>query len=165
MKENIKHRIHQLRENLHAHNHQYYILDSPIVSDQKFDQLLKELADLEAAHPEFFDANSPTQRVGGGITKNFKTKSHRYPMYSLDNTYSREELTDWITKIRKIIGEETLLTYTCELKYDGASISLTYKKGQFVQGITRGDGQQGDDITQNLKTLPTIPLQLQGNPS
>ena len=164
MKENIKHRIHQLRENLHAHNHQYYILDSPIVSDQKFDQLLKELADLEAAHPEFFDANSPTQRVGGGITKNFETKSHRYPMYSLDNTYSKEELSDWVTKIRKIIGEGTLMTYTCELKYDGASISLTYEKGQFVQGITRGDGQQGDEITQNLKTLPTIPLQLQGNP-
>ena len=162
MSKEIEHKITALREALHAHNHRYYVLDQPTISDYEFDQLLSELTALENAHPAYYDPNSPTQRVGGGVTKNFETKTHRFPMYSLDNTYSREELEDWEQKIKKIIGIETPMTYTCELKYDGASISLTYKEGRFVQGVTRGDGQKGDDVSLNLKTLPTVPLQLQG---
>ena len=156
-------RITELRAELHQHNHRYYILDSPTISDYEFDQLLAELVALEAEDPDYFDANSPTQRVGGGVTKNFETKEHRFPMYSLDNTYSTTELEDWEKKIKKLLGDEKPLSYSCELKFDGASICLTYENGQFVQGVTRGDGQQGDDVTKNLRTLPTIPLQLQGD--
>ena len=159
-----KEKIVSLRKELHDHNHRYYILDTPIISDQAFDFLLKELQQLEAEHPEFYDANSPTQRVGGGFTKNFETKAHRFPMYSLDNTYSSEELQQWEQRILKRLGDDVPLSYTCELKFDGASISLTYVQGQLQQGLTRGDGTQGDDVTQNLKTIPTIPLELQGNP-
>ncbi len=156
-------RIDELRAELHQHNHRYYILDAPVISDYEFDQLLTELQLLESEDPDYFDPNSPTQRVGGGVTKNFETKQHRFPMYSLDNTYSPAELEDWEKKIKKVLGDEKPLTYSCELKFDGASICLTYKNGQFTQGLTRGDGQQGDDVTKNLRTLPTIPLQLQGD--
>ena len=164
MKDKDQLRIDRLREILHLHNHRYYILDAPTISDFEFDQLLSELKQLESAYPAYFDPNSPTQRVGGGVTKNFETKKHRFPMYSLDNTYSKAELEEWEKKIHKIVGAEASLVYSCELKFDGASISLTYENGQFIQGVTRGDGTQGDDVTQNLKTIPTIPLQLQGTP-
>ncbi len=164
MKDKDQLRIDRLREILHLHNHRYYILDAPTISDFEFDQLLSELTQLESAYPAYFDPNSPTQRVGGGVTKNFETKKHRFPMFSLDNTYSKAELEEWEKKIHKIVGAEASLVYSCELKFDGASISLTYENGQFIQGVTRGDGTQGDDVTQNLKTIPTIPLQLQGTP-
>lgn len=161
--EDIELRIEQLRKELHQHNHKYYVLDQPTVSDYEFDQLLKKLEILETQFPQYFDSNSPTQRVGGGITKTFQTKSHQYPMYSLDNTYSKEELEEWEKKIAKLLDSDAKWTYTCELKFDGASISLTYENGKFVQGVTRGDGQKGDDVSKNLKTIRTIPLQLQGD--
>ncbi|MBH45671.1 MAG: DNA ligase (NAD(+)) LigA [Flavobacteriaceae bacterium] len=158
----IEEKIRTLRESLHEHNYLYYIKDSPEISDYEFDQLLNTLVALEHKYPEYFDPNSPTQRVGGGITKDFKTRSHRYPMYSLSNTYSKEELTDWANRVEKVIGDAEY-AFTCELKYDGASISLTYENGKFVRGLTRGDGSLGDDVSTNLRTLPTIPLTLKGD--
>ena len=153
-------KINQLRQELNQHNYNYYILDNATISDYAFDLKLKELQDLEAAHPEFFDPNSPTQRVGGDITKNFKTVVHDYRMYSLDNSYSKEDLQDWETRLKKQI--EGPIQYTCELKYDGASISLTYEKGALSKAVTRGDGIQGDDVTTNVKTIKTVPLKLKG---
>ena len=158
----IKEKIKQLREALHEHNYLYYILDAPKITDFEFDQMLKALKDLELKYPEFFDPNSPTQRVGGGVTKNFKTQAHRYPMYSLSNTYSKEELLQWVGRVEKVLGDEKF-EFTCELKYDGASISLTYEGGEFLRGVTRGDGTQGDDVSLNLRTIPTIPLELKGD--
>ena len=158
----IEKKIRTLRESLHEHNYLYYIKDSPEISDYEFDQLLNTLVALEQQYPEYFDPNSPTQRVGGGITKDFKTRSHRYPMYSLSNTYSKEELTDWANRVEKVLGDEEY-AFTCELKYDGASINLTYENGKFVRGVTRGDGSLGDDVSTNLRTLPTIPLTLKGD--
>ncbi|MBL6643017.1 MAG: NAD-dependent DNA ligase LigA [Flavobacteriaceae bacterium] len=158
----IEKKIRTLRESLHEHNYLYYIKDSPEISDYEFDQLLNTLVALEQLYPEYFDPNSPTQRVGGGITKDFKTRSHRYPMYSLSNTYSKEELTDWANRVEKVLGDEEY-AFTCELKYDGASINLTYENGKFVRGVTRGDGSLGDDVSTNLRTLPTIPLTLKGD--
>ena len=154
--------IQKLREELNQHNYNYYVLDKPIISDFEFDQKLKQLQELEDKHPEFFDENSPTQRVGGAITKNFETVKHEYRMYSLDNSYSREELLDWEKRVQKVLGEVPL-EYTCELKYDGASISITYENGKLKRAVTRGDGVQGDDVTNNIKTIKSIPLQLQGN--
>ena len=159
---NIQDTIQQLRSELDQHNYNYYVLDQPQISDFEFDQKLKELQALEAAHPEFFDANSPTQRVGGAITKNFQTVVHDYRMYSLDNSYSKEDVVDWETRIQKVLGNVPI-EYTCELKYDGASISLTYENGQLSRAVTRGDGVQGDDVTNNIKTIKSIPLQLKGN--
>ena len=158
----IREQIKQLREDLHEHNYLYYILDAPKITDFEFDQLLKTLQDLERQYPEFFDPNSPTQRVGGGVTKNFKTQAHRYPMYSLSNTYSKEELLQWVGRVEKVLGDEKF-EFTCELKYDGASISLTYEEGKFLRGLTRGDGGHGDDVSMNLRTIPTIPLKLKGD--
>lgn len=158
----IEKKIQELREALHLHNYQYYILDRPEISDYDFDQKLKTLQELEKQYPEFSDANSPTKRVGGNVTKNFETVIHNNPMYSLDNTYSKEELLQWEQRILRRLGEVEL-QYTCELKYDGASISLTYENGQLVRGVTRGDGTQGDNVTANIKTIPTIPLQLRGD--
>lgn len=158
----IKEKIEQLRASLHDHNYHYYILDTPKISDYEFDQMLQSLIDMENQYPEFFDPNSPSQRVGGGVTKNFKTQTHRYPMYSLSNTYSKEELSQWVARVEKALGDEKF-EFTCELKYDGASISLTYENGQFLRGVTRGDGAQGDDVSLNLKTIPTIPLALKGD--
>ncbi len=158
----IEKKIRTLRESLHEHNYLYYIKDSPEISDYEFDQLLNTLVALEQQYPEYSDPNSPTQRVGGGITKDFKTRSHRYPMYSLSNTYSKEELTDWANRVEKVLGDEEY-AFTCELKYDGASINLTYENGKFVRGVTRGDGSLGDDVSTNLRTLPTIPLTLKGD--
>jgi DNA ligase (NAD+) len=154
--------IQKLREELNQHNYNYYVLDKPIISDFEFDQKLKQLQDLEDKHPEFFDENSPTQRVGGAITKNFETVKHEYRMYSLDNSYSKEELLDWEKRVQKVLGEVPL-EYTCELKYDGASISITYENGKLKRAVTRGDGVQGDDVTNNIKTIKSIPLQLKGN--
>jgi DNA ligase (NAD+) len=154
--------IQSLRDELNQHNHNYYVLDKPTISDFEFDQLLKKLQDLETQHPEFFDENSPTQRVGGSITKNFNTVAHEHRMYSLDNSYSTEDLMDWEIRIQKILGNVDL-EYTCELKYDGASISITYENGKLKKAVTRGDGFQGDEVTNNIKTIRSIPLQLKGN--
>ena len=161
--EEIQKKISQLSNELNEHNHLYYIEDAPVITDFKFDQMLSELQDLEKQYPEFKDPNSPTQRVGGGVTKFFDTIVHRYPMYSLSNTYSKDELVQWETRIRKILGVDTEICYTCELKFDGASISLTYENGALVQALTRGDGVQGDAITTNVKTINSIPLKLKGN--
>ena len=154
--------IQNLREELNLHNHNYYVLDIPTISDFEFDQKLKQLQELENQHPEFFDENSPTQRVGGTITKNFNTVVHDYRMYSLDNSYSKDDLIDWEVRIQKVLGNVSL-QYTCELKYDGASISITYENGKLKRAVTRGDGFQGDDVTNNIKTIKSIPLQLKGS--
>ncbi|NBL64288.1 NAD-dependent DNA ligase LigA [Flavobacterium sp. NST-5] len=158
----IKQLIDSLRNELNQHNYNYYVLDNPVISDFEFDQKLKNLQELEAKHPEYFDENSPTQRVGGSITKNFQTITHQNRMYSLDNSYSKEDLLDWEKRIQKILGNVSL-QYTCELKYDGASISITYENGKLKRAVTRGDGFQGDDVTTNIKTIKSVPLQLQGD--
>ena len=158
---NIEKKIQELREELRRHNHNYYVLDKPEIEDYVFDQKLKELQQLEAEHPEFYDASSPTLRVGGEVTKNFETVRHEYRMYSLDNSYSREDLEDWEKRIKKMV--EGKVEYVCELKYDGASISLTYEDGKLVRAVTRGDGFQGDDVTNNVKTIRSIPLRLKGD--
>jgi len=160
MNMNVQEKIIELRNELNAHNYNYYVLDNATISDFEFDIKLKELEKLEQENPIFFDANSPTQRVGGTITKNFKTVVHKNRMYSLDNSYSKEDLLDWEKRIQKILGTSEL-SYTCELKYDGASINLTYKNGQFVKAVTRGDGFQGDEVTNNIKTILSIPLTIQ----
>ena len=154
--------IQNLREELNAHNYNYYVLDKPTISDFEFDTKLKLLQELENKNPEFFDENSPTQRVGGAITKNFETIIHDYRMYSLDNSYSKEDLIDWENKIQKVLGDVDL-QFTCELKYDGASISITYKNGLLFNAVTRGDGIQGDDVTNNIKTIRSIPIKLKEN--
>lgn len=154
--------IKNLRDELNQHNYNYYVLDKPTISDFEFDQKLKQLQDLEAQHPEFFDENSPTQRVGGMVTKNFETVKHEYRMYSLDNSYSIEDLQDWETRIQKVLGDVPL-EYTCELKYDGASISISYENGRLVRAVTRGDGFQGDDVTNNIKTIKAVPIHLKGD--
>lgn len=157
----IEAQINELRKELREHNYNYYVLDSPTISDYDFDIKLKELQALEAAHPEFYDADSPTLRVGGEVTKNFETVAHRYRMYSLENSYSKEDLEDWEKRIEKQI--DGVVEFTCELKYDGASISLTYENGSLVRAVTRGDGFQGDDITTNVKTIKSVPLKLKGD--
>jgi DNA ligase (NAD+) len=159
---NVLETIKNLREALNQHNYNYYVLDNPTISDFEFDQKLKQLQELEAQHPEFFDENSPTLRVGGSITKNFETVQHEYRMYSLDNSYSIEDLQDWETRIQKVLGDVPL-EYTCELKYDGASISITYEKGRLVRAVTRGDGFQGDDVTNNIKTIKAVPIHLKAD--
>ncbi len=157
-----KQQITALREELREHNHNYYILDRPTISDYEFDMKLKEHQALEEAHPEFHDPTSPTLRVGGEVTKNFDTIQHEHRMYSLDNSYSKEDLEDWEKRIQRILGDVPV-EYTCELKYDGASLSLTYESGVLVRAVTRGDGFQGDDVTTNIKTIRTVPLQLKGD--
>lgn len=154
--------IEALRKELNEHNYNYYVLDNPTISDYDFDQKLKQLQELEAKHPEFFDENSPTQRVGGSITKNFDTVVHQNRMYSLENSYSQQDLLDWETRIQKMLGNVTV-EYVCELKYDGASISITYENGKLLRAVTRGDGFQGDDVTANIKTIKSVPLQLKGD--
>ena len=158
----IQNTILQIREELNQHNYNYYVLDKPTISDLEFDLKLKKLQDLEHQNPDFFDENSPTQRVGGTITKNFKTVQHDYRMYSLDNSYSKEDLIEWEKRIQKVLGNVPL-EYVCELKYDGASISITYENGELKRAVTRGDGFQGDDVTNNIKTIKSIPLKLKGN--
>lgn len=158
----IQQTITSLREELNQHNYNYYVLDNPTISDFEFDQKLKQLQELEIQNPHFFDENSPTQRIGGTITKNFETVVHDHRMYSLDNSYSKEDLIDWEIRIQKVLGNVSL-QYTCELKYDGASISITYENGKLKRAVTRGDGFQGDDVTNNIKTIKSIPLQLKGS--
>lgn len=162
MNNNILEQIQNLRKELNEHNYNYYVLDNPTISDYEFDQKLKELQLLENQYPEYYDANSPSVRVGGEITKNFPTVTHEFRMYSLDNSYSKEELEEWEKRILKNLGENNV-SFVCELKYDGASIDLTYEKGVLVQALTRGDGIQGDNITTNVKTIKSIPLVLKGN--
>lgn len=161
MSENIQQKIEKLREELHQHNYNYYILDEPTISDFEFDAALKELQDLEAQFPEFQDNNSPTLRVGGAVTKNFPTIQHQFRMYSLDNSYDFDDLEDWEKRIIKTIDDP--VEFVAELKYDGASISILYKNGQLVQAVTRGDGFQGDEITPNVRTISDIPLTLKGD--
>ncbi len=154
--------IQALSSELQHHNYLYYIKDAPEISDFEFDQKLVQLQKLEAEYPQFADPNSPTKRVGGDITKDFPTLKHKYPMLSLSNTYSREELEDYLKRIQKLIPDEEI-EFVCELKYDGAAISITYKDGALKQALTRGDGTQGDEITNNIKTISSIPLRLRGN--
>ncbi|MDY6025723.1 NAD-dependent DNA ligase LigA [Bergeyella zoohelcum] len=156
----IEERIQRLRKELHQYNYQYYILDEPTISDFEFDQKLKQLQDLEREHPQFADANSPTQRVGGGITKSFPTVQHDFRMYSLDNSYDFDDLEDWISRMKKTV--DAPIEFVAELKYDGASISILYENGILTQAVTRGDGFQGDEITANVRTIKDIPLQLHG---
>ncbi|TDS58876.1 NAD-dependent DNA ligase LigA [Myroides indicus] len=158
----VKQKIEALRTELNQHNYNYYVLDNPIISDFEFDKKLKELERLEKENPQYFDLDSPTQRVGGQITKNFETVPHRYRMYSLDNSYSKEDLLDWEQRIQRNLGGVEI-EYTCELKYDGASISITYENGLLKQAITRGDGFQGDDVTNNVRTIKSVPIRLKGD--
>ncbi len=154
-----KERIEWLRKELHRHNHNYYILNNPEISDLEFDKMMRELQDLEQTHPEFYDSNSPTMRVGSDLNKEFNQVAHKYPMLSLANTYSEAEVADFYERVKKgLEGED--FEICCELKYDGTSISLIYEDGRLVQAITRGDGVQGDDVTANVKTIRSIPLQL-----
>ena len=157
---NVKKQISDLREELRLHNYNYYVMDNATISDYDFDIKLKKLQRIEEEYPEFYDANSPTLRVGGSITKNFNTIKHDYRMYSLSNSYSKEDLEEWETRIKKLVDGE--IAYTCELKYDGASISLTYENGKLLRAVTRGDGYQGDEVTTNIKTINSIPLVLKG---
>ena len=153
----VEEKIKELREQLNNHNYNYYVLDNATISDFDFDRTLKELEKLEKEHPAFFNSNSPSQRVGGSITKNFNTLIHKNRMYSLDNSYSKEDLFDWEKRVEKVLGVSEL-EFTCELKFDGASINLTYENGQFIKAVTRGDGFQGDEVTNNIKTIRSIPL-------
>ena len=151
-----------LRKELELHNYNYYVLDKPTISDFEFEAKLKELQQLEEQNPQLFDENTPTQRVGGAITKNFETTKHKFRMYSLDNSYSKEDLLDWEKRCQKVLGD-VHLEYVCELKYDGASISITYENGVLKKAVTRGDGFQGDDVTNNIRTIKSVPLKLKGN--
>ena len=153
-------RIHQLREELHQHNHRYYVLNAPEIDDQTFDSLMRELQDLEAKHPECQDENSPTMRVGSDLNKNFVQVVHKYPMLSLANTYSEAEVAEFYDRVKKSLNEN--FEICCEMKFDGTSISLTYEEGKLVRAVTRGDGTQGDDVTDNVKTIRSIPLVLHG---
>jgi len=160
-REEANHKIIALRNELDEHNYRYYVLSQPVISDFDFDMKLKELEKLEAGFPEFADPNSPTQRVGNDSSSDFEQVEHKYSMLSLSNAYSEEEITDFDTRIKKIINTE--FEYVCELKFDGSSISLTYENGRLIRAVTRGDGVRGDDVTNNVRTIKSIPLQLRGN--
>ena len=157
----VKEKIDQLRIQLHQHNYNYYVLNAPEISDKEFDDLMRELQTLEQEHPEYKDENSPTMRVGSDINKNFTQVAHKYPMLSLSNTYSENEVTDFYDRVRKALNED--FEICCEMKYDGTSISLTYENGKLIRAVTRGDGEKGDDVTDNVKTIRSIPLVLHGN--
>ncbi len=163
MKKEIEKKIIQLREELQMYNYHYYVLDESLISDFEFDMKMKDLQKLEEKYPEFYDKNSPTLRVGGVITDKFDTARHEFRMYSLDNVYSLKELADWEKRLYKILGKDTKIEYVCELKYDGASISITYENGTLQRAVTRGDGFQGDDVTLNIKTIRSVPLKLKGD--
>lgn len=156
-----KERIDWLRAELHRHNYNYYVLNAPEISDKEFDDLMRELQDLEKEHPEYADENSPTMRVGSDLNKNFTQVAHKYPMLSLGNTYSESEVADFYERVKKALNED--FEICCELKFDGTSISLTYEDGKLVRAVTRGDGEKGDDVTDNVKTIRTIPLVLHGD--
>ncbi len=157
---NDKQRIDELRAKLDYYNHKYYVENSPEIEDYRFDMLLRELQDLEALHPELFDPNSPTQRVGSDITSEFRSVGHSFPMLSLANTYSLDELHEWAERIEREIGE---VEYVCELKFDGTAISLAYRDGALLRAVTRGDGEKGDDVTANVRTIRSVPLHLRGD--
>ena len=157
----VKEQIEALRKELEQHNYNYYVLSAPVISDQEFDAKMKSLQELEAAHPEFYDANSPTQRVGSDLTKDFVQVTHRYPMLSLGNTYSEEDVRDFYERIARSLNEP--FEIVAELKYDGTSISLTYEKGELTRAVTRGDGTKGDDVTANVRTIRSVPLRLHGS--
>ena len=157
----VKSRIEELSKLINYHNHLYYVESRTEISDEEFDGLLRELYELENQFPEWADANSPTKRVGGDITKKFPTVVHEYPMLSLSNTYSTEEIIDWENRVKKGVGG--VLNYVCELKYDGVAIGIRYENGEFVRAVTRGDGTQGEDISANVKTIRAIPLKLRGD--
>lgn len=157
----VKEKIDQLRADLHRHNYNYYVLNAPEISDKEFDDRMRELQELEKEHPEYQDDNSPTMRVGSDLNKNFTQVAHKYPMLSLGNTYSESEVTDFYDRVKKALNED--FEICCELKYDGTSISLTYENGKLVHAVTRGDGEKGDDVTDNVKTIRTIPLVLHGS--
>ncbi len=157
----IKERIEELRAELHRHNYNYYVLNAPEISDKQFDDMMRELQDLEKEHPEYQDENSPTMRVGSDINKNFTQVAHKYPMLSLGNTYSESEVAEFYERVKKALNED--FEICCELKYDGTSISLTYEDGKLIRAVTRGDGEKGDDVTDNVKTIRCIPLVLHGN--
>lgn len=157
----IKERIEELRAELHRHNYNYYVLNAPEISDKQFDDMMRELQDLEKEHPEYQDENSPTMRVGSDINKNFTQVAHKYPMLSLGNTYSEGEVAEFYERVKKALNED--FEICCELKYDGTSISLTYEDGKLIRAVTRGDGEKGDDVTDNVKTIRCIPLVLHGN--
>ena len=160
-KEEAKERIKRLREEIEAHNYKYYVLAQPSISDFEYDNLMNELIRLEEQFPGLKDEHSPSQRVGSDINKEFSQVKHRYPMYSLDNTYSPEEVTDFEKRIKKELSGS--IEYVCELKYDGVAIALTYRNGKLERAVTRGDGIQGDDVTDNVKTIKSIPLNLMGD--
>lgn len=157
-----KEQIEALRAELHQHNYNYYVLNAPVISDKEFDDKLRLLQDLEQRHPELYDANSPTMRVGSDLSKDFKQVTHKYPMLSLGNTYSESEVSDFYNRVKEWLNGEDF-EICCELKFDGTSISLTYEDGKLVQAVTRGDGEKGDDVTANVKTIRSIPLVLHGN--
>ena len=154
---NIESKIYQLRDSLHRHNYLYYMLDKPEISDLEFDKMLKDLEELEKKYPDYKDPNSPTQRIGSSLNNDFDSVEHNFPMYSLENSYSKEELIKWKDRLVKILNTDNI-SFSCELKLDGVSISLSYKNGSLVRALTRGDGQRGDDVTKNVKTINTIPL-------
>lgn len=158
----VKEQIERLRSELHRHNYNYYVLNAPEISDQEFDRMMRELQDLEEAHPEFDDPDSPTRRVGSDLNQEFVQVPHRYPMLSLSNTYNKQEVADFYERVRSGLEGEPF-EICCEMKYDGLSISLTYEQGRLVRAVTRGDGVQGDDVTENVKTIRCIPLRLNGN--
>ncbi|MGA0248525.1 MAG: DNA ligase LigA-related protein, partial [Schleiferiaceae bacterium] len=151
-------RLYALRAELHAHNRRYYLEDNPSISDQAFDALLRELQDLEAQHPEAYDPNSPSQRVGGTVVKSFEAVAHKRPMLSLSNSYSAEELAEFVERAEAGAGEP--VTWSAELKYDGVAISLWYENRQLVRALTRGDGEKGDDVSVNIRTISSLPLTL-----
>ena len=152
-------KIGTLRKELNDHNYRYYVLAQPTITDFQFDQMMKELIALEEQFPEFANPNSPSQRVGSDISQEFEQVRHKIPMLSLGNTYTKEELTDFDRRVRKVLGDD--FEYVCELKYDGVAISLSYDNGKLVRAVTRGDGEQGDDVTRNVRTIRSIPLRAQ----
>ena len=153
----LKAKVAALRHDIQEHNYRYYVDDNPLVTDKHYDLLFRELVDLEESNPSIVTSDSPTQRVGGAISKTFKTVKHHYPMFSLDNSYSKDDLESFNDRILKKISENSM-DFMCELKFDGVSINITYENGEFVRAVTRGDGVQGDDVSENVKTIKTIPL-------
>ena len=153
-------RIRMLRVGIEKHNYQYYVLSDPQISDFEYDQMMRDLIELEKEYPQYFDSNSPSQRVGNDINVEFEQIEHTYPMLSLGNTYSSEDLKEFDQRIRKVLGDR--FGYVCELKFDGTAIGLTYHKGRFIRAVTRGDGVRGDDVSANVRTIRSIPFQLHG---
>ncbi|HNE85467.1 MAG TPA: NAD-dependent DNA ligase LigA, partial [bacterium] len=159
MHDHIQKKVHKLRDEINRHDYLYYVLGQPAITDEAYDKLMRELSEIETRHPELVTPDSPTQRVGSDLTKHFPTVRHHQPMMSLGNTYSREELSDFDRRVREGL-EGASFEYVCELKFDGVAMSLIYEYGHFVRGVTRGDGEKGEDVSINLKTIRSIPLRL-----